>query len=318
MQSDYQIVSGQTAPIFEDQLTFSNGKAAEPEAVTFVMRSPTANEPLKLHGTSTVVSKGEGKVSFTPSALDTAKAGSYLACWEAQISGVTMTFPTEGYLWVQIQESIGTSGGATLVGLPEVKSYLNIQANDRTRDDRLNGYIAAVRPVIENITGPILPTVYREYYDGGNYFISLRRRPSTTFGTNPVFVLMACSEYRGPIEYPLSIIQNPSEGTIYSCMFHGRQGIVERRTSGGGVMAFPKMSSAVHVVYEAGQEAVPPNVQEAALEIIRVSYQSTQAVGSGRQTVADVEEFTNPYGGLFIPRRARELLQPNRRGPSIF
>lgn len=321
MSADFTIKQGDTAPGLADTLSFSNGEAVNLEGATlkFVMRNMTFATPVTLTGTASITEAAEGKVSYLFSASDTASIGNYAANWLVTFaSGKKMTFPTIGYLWIEVQENLTTTGTGTLVPLGEVKDYLSIEANDRTHDMKLIRYINAVRPIIENITGPILPQVYRETFDGGQYFVSLRRRPSTTFGTTPIFRLIACSEWRGPIEYDLSIIATPAQGTIYSCLFHKRQGIVERRTSGGGVMAFPKMASSVLCVYEAGQETVPYNVQEAALETIRINWATTQMVGSGRQTVADTEEVGNPAFGVFLPRRVREMLAPNRRGPSIY
>ena len=83
------------------------------------------------------------------------------------------------------------------------------------------------------------------------------------------------------------------------------------------MIAFPLAPQSVHVVYEAGQAVVPPNVYEATLELIRVNYQTTQQVGRGRRTVADDQEPTGPHLGFFMPNRVRELLGPTRRAPSI-
>ena len=321
--ADFTITEGDTRPVLTTELTYANKEVVplEGAAVRLVMRNQTATEPVALSGTTSIVNTETGQVSYTFASSDTLeKAGMYLASWDITFaSGAKMTFPTIGFIWIEVQPSLVTKAATPLlVPLPELKSYLNIPANDRTHDTKLERYIEAVRPLIENLVGPIIPAVHKEWHAGGNYFISLRRRPSTALGTNPVYNLMACSEYRGPIEYPLSIVQDPAHGTIYSCMFHGREGIVERRTSGGGVMAFPQMANAVHVVYEAGQETVPGNVAEAALETIRVNYQTTQMVGSGRATMADAEEIAGPSLGFFLPRRVRELLSPNRKAPSIF
>lgn len=321
MPADYTWVQGDVLPVASDTLTYSDNTAVNlaGATVSFIMRSLTAEKQQTLTGETKVVSAAKGEVSFTPSAIDTGVPGNYMANWLVTFSGgKPMTFPTTGYLWVQIQENLTTAGGAQLVGLPEIKDYLNIPANDRTHDTKLLSFIGAARPLIENMVGPVLPTTFNEWHDGGNYFISLRRRPSTALGTSPVFTLMACSEYRGPAEYSLSIVADPAHGSIYSCFFEKRQGIVERRTSGGGVISFPPMAGSVHVVYQAGQEVVPENVREAALEIVRTNYQTTQAVGGGRQTVADADEYGQPYGGLFVPKKARELLQPNRRAPAIY
>jgi hypothetical protein len=320
MPADYVIKAGDALPIFEDALTYSNGKAAEPEAVSFVMRALTATEQVALKGEAKVVTKAEGKVSFSPNTADTATPGDYMANWLATIGGKAMTFPTTGYLWVEVQESLAASSAAQLIGLPEVKDYLNIEAHDHVHDQKLIAHIEGIKPLIEQITGPIVMDVYDEWYEGGHATISLRHKPSYGFGTEPILNLMACSEYRGPIEYTLSIVPTPTQGSVYSTMEHGELGLIVRRTAGGGTYPFWRDPShpqqSVHVVYAAGQERVPPNVKLACLEAIRVNYRTTQGTGRGRDTIADELE-TGPPLGFFLPRRALELLSPAKRPPVI-
>jgi len=313
--ADFTIDQGQTLPIFEDTLSYSNGKLAEPESVKFVMRSPTGTEPLNLKGTAAVVTKAAGTVSFTPSASDTAVPGNYLANWEAKIAGSPMTFPTEGDLWVQVQPSL-TASEAMIVGLPEVKDHLFLPSTDHTHDATLERFIKGVRPLIENLTGPILPTTYDEWYEGGHSTIALRHVPSYGYGASPIFVLMAVSEYRGPIEYNLSLVPTPTQGSVYSTMGHGELGTIVRRTAGGGTYAFwsdpshPQQS--VHVVYHVGQEQVPENVNMAAIETIRWWFETTQAVGRGSLAAAD-NETMRPM--VALPYHAEAMLAPTRRPP---
>jgi hypothetical protein len=125
--------------------------------------------------------------------------------------------------------------------------------------------------------------------------------------------LNAISEYRGPIEYTLSIVEDPAHGSIYSAMMD-MDGIVTRRTSGGGVIAFPAMPRSVHVWYTAGQASVPSNVYEATLELIRINYQHTQQAGAAGFGREPTEE--KPMG-FFVPGRVYELLTPTRRAPSV-
>lgn len=205
----------------------------------------------------------------------------------------------------------------SLVTLAEVKGRLGIQPSNTTRDEEISLLIEAVTPLIEHKTGPIVPRRFEEWHEGGNTYIMLRRRPSTFPGTSPILRLVACSEYLGPIEWPLAIIASPDQGQLYSCMLDSKLAMVVRRTAGGGVQAFPNQPQAVHVVYEAGQETVPPNVKVALMEALREFWQSTQQVGRGRQTVAEAEE----SGGLSLPyliaRHALEMISPMKRAPSI-
>jgi hypothetical protein len=203
-----------------------------------------------------------------------------------------------------------------LVTLDIVKDYLNIRAADTVHDIKLGRFIDAITPLIENVTGPMIPRVFDEWHDGGQVSIRLRHRPATGFGTTPILDLVGVEEYRGPTKYTLAIVTDPSHGTIYSCMAD-TYGRVIRRSAGGGTIAFPAGQQTVHVVYRAGQVTVPANVQEGALELIRVNYQQTQATGRGRQGMADTLEGPGVPMGFFMPRRVLELLSPQRRAPSI-
>lgn len=319
MPADYTLVQGDLLPILTDTLTYANGTVAEPESVVFTMRALTASEPVILAGASAVVSKAKGEVSFAPGTGDTATTGNYLANWVAKIGGKQMSFPTQGYLWVTVQENLVTKGGAQIIGLPEVKDHLFIPANDRTHDETLLLMIEAVQPLIENLTGPILPQVYDEWYEGGHATISVRHKPSYGFGTTPVFNVMAVSEYRGPIEYNLSLVGTPTQGGVYSEMAHGQLGLIVRRTSGGGTSPFWRdpnhPAQSVHVTYQAGQERVPQNVTHAAKETIAWWYSTTQESGKGRNRPADFEQPGRP--SVALPYHAEAMLAPTRRAPVV-
>jgi len=319
--ADWTTNVGDTAVVFTDQLSYDDGTAVDLSGATvqFVVRSHSSTSPFTLTGSVVIDTPATGSIHYAPSAEDTLTTGPglFIACWNVMFAdGRTMTFPTVGDLWLAVEDNPVNPSAPTLVGLPDVKDYCNIRPDDRTHDAELTRFIHRVRPEIENITGPIIPTVFEEWHDGGQCFIALRRRPSTALGTSPVLTLIGCEEYRGPIKYPLAIVANPAQGSIYSCMLDPT-GRVVRRTVGGGMIAFPPAPQAVHVVYESGQATVPPNVYEATLELIRVNYQTTQQVGRGRRTVADEPEPSGPYLGFHMPGRVKELLAPTRRAPSI-
>ena len=315
---DFQIVAGDTLPVFNDTLTYSNGAIAEPETVSLVARSLNATEPVTLAGTSAVVSKTAGTVSYTPSASDPWTAGEYLGKWVAKVGGKQMTFPTVGWLSIRVELNIATAGPQLLVSLPEVKDHMFLKASDRTHDDMLVNMIEAAGPLIENLTGPVLLERHDEWYEGGRSSISLRHKPSYGYGTSPVLNVIACSEYRGPIEYNISLVGTPTQGSVYSAMVNQELGTIVRRTSGGGTYEWwhdpshPQQS--VHIIYQAGQETVPSNVKQAALETIRWWWETTEAVGKGSLTQADAE-FGKPLAAL--PYHAVAMLAPTRRHPSF-
>ncbi len=319
MAADYTIKQGDVLPVFEDTLTYSNGEAAAPETVSFVMRSLISPMPLTLTGTASIVSGA--KVAFAPTAADTVAPGNYMATWLARIAGKQMSFPTTGYLWVQVEENLQSTTAAQLIGLPEVKDYCNIQANDHTHDAKLIAQIESIGDEIENQVGPIRQRVCDEWYEGGHVSIKLRHAPSYGYGSSPYVTLMALSEYRGPIEYALAVVGTPTQGSVYSVMNHPEEGLVIRRTSGGATYQFwrdpnhPQQS--VHAVYAVGQREVPRGVRTGALEAIRWHYENTMMVGRGFQTVADQQEAAVSMASPVLPRHALSHLAPYRRPPAF-
>lgn len=317
---DYVIVSGDTAPGFADQLEYANSEKADLTGaeVQFVMRAPTSPEPVALTGTTAITAPTEGKVTFSPAAGDTKTVGNYQAAWHVTLaSGKEMTWPTEGWLWVQVQPNLTSKSAVQLVSVAEVKERLYGPSADHTHDDMLLEDIEAVAPLIENLTGPIIPRTYNEWYGGGHATISLRHKPSYGYGTNPICTLMAVSEYRGPIEYNLSLIPTPTAGTVYSTMANEELGIIVRRTSGGGTYSFwpddEHAQQSIHVVYYAGQEGVPAIVKRAATETIRWWHETTQMTGRGSLVQGDNEPAERPRTAL--PYHVIAMLEPMRRAP---
>ena len=134
---------------------------------------------------------------------------------------------------------------------------------------------------------------------------------------------MAASFYIGPVEYQAAIVGNPAAGSIYSVMMdpdapHGRR--LVRRGPGGGMIPFPNSLQSVHVIYQAGRSPVPPNVTLAVLETIKLNYQPSQQGNlrtfGGQEDTDEELEPALPVG-FFLPGRAREMLAPSRRHPSI-
>jgi hypothetical protein len=316
----YRCKQGDTALTFEDSLTYSDGSLADLTGaeVALIIRNLATSAPLSLSGSGLVLDAISGRVNYKPSSSDTSVSGDFTACWIVTFpNGTTMTFPSIGYIDVTIEPAV-TSLPQMLVDLETVKNYpgVNIAANDHRLDDRLIGFIEAARPLIEQITGPIIPTVYDEKYAGGNNTISLSHRPAVGYGTTPILNVMAVSEYVGPTEYPLANVADAALGSIYSFEVNERYGTITRRTSGGGTIAFPAGPNSVHVVYQAGQGVVPANVQDATLELVRMNYETTMAVGAGRRTQSDLDQ-PGPPLGFFMSRRVHELLSPTRRFPAI-
>lgn len=286
----------------------------EGAAISFTMRSPIAALTTPVDG-QVEITDVAGEFQFTPTASDTALPGGYMATFDLTLeNGTQVTYPTDGYLWLQIEPSAAALS-QQLVGLPHV--HMNLPSTARVSDMKLLGWISTATILIEALVGPVIFRQFEEWHDGGGTYITLRRRPSRAIGANPLVTLQACSEYNGPIEWPLAVVATPEKGGIYSCMLDAGRGRVIRRSAGGGVQPFPgPLPNSVHVIYSAGQAVVPDNIQEAALETVRVYYETTQAVGRGARTRSD-ELDTGPQIAMVLPPSARRLLSPMRRHPSL-
>lgn len=310
---DFAIKQGDTLPALLDTLTYTDGTAADltGATVTFVMRSLTAVGPAT-NAAATILAPTLGTISYTFTAQDTANAGMFMANWVVTFPGGSMgTWPTDGYIEINIEENLTTPGGQQLMSLTEAKGYLNIPSSDRTRDTKLLQFIAELTPVVEAITGPIIQRIISETYDGQGPFISLRNRP--------VASVNSVTEYRGPIPYPLTQIPTPDLGTIYSYMFEA-PGRVVRRTVGGGMTDFPRGLDSIFITYTAGRASVPANVTGAIKELLRIHFQDTQqgrprAGGGGN--FAEPDDPTTAIMGFFTSGRVREMLAPSRRHASV-
>jgi hypothetical protein len=314
MSADLTIKQGDTLPVLTDTLTYSDGSSPNLAGATvnLVVRQLTAATPVVNAAATVTNATSPATLQFAFTSGQTAVAGMYVGTWVVTFAGgQVQTFPTVGELTISIEENLTTSGGQTIVDLASVKEYLNIGATDRSRDAKLTRFIRASVPVIESLVGNVVQRSYEEWYDGGQHFIRLRNRP--------VVQLIACSEYRGPIEYPLVIIASPDKGEIFSCELDG--GRVVRRTAGGGVIAFPAMPQSVHVVYVTGRNPVPLNIVEGNLELLRVNYQRTQQAGrpgiGGGPSNSEDEVGPTVATGFFVPGRVKEMLAPHRRAPRV-
>ena len=316
---DFTIKAGDTAPTLTDTLTYSDGTIANltGASVSFVMRSEQLNAPTILSAAS-VTNASAGAVAYTFTATNTATAGLYAGNWIVTFSGgVIQTWPTVGYLSIDIEQNLTSAGSTLLVSLPDARDVLNIDAGDRVHDAKIIRFINACQVIVESNVGPVIPRVFEEWHDGGQYAIQVRRRPSTALGTTPVLNLMAASEYRGPIEYAMALIQDPSFGSVYSAMLD-TYGTITRRSAGGGIIAWPSMPRSIHIFYQAGQSSVPWNVYEGTLELLREHYQQTQQRARGRAAAyADEDTATQAVVGFLVSGKVREWLAPTRRFPSL-
>lgn len=311
MAADFIIRQGDTAPPLVWQLTDQTGAVIDltlATSVEFVMRSLITSSPTVITSSVTVTTAEEGLVTYTWAAADTSIAGLYSGEFRITYSnGTIQTAPGDGYVDIWVEENLEGSA-QFLVSLSDIKDHLNIPSTDRTHDQKLLRWVQAVRPVIENITGPIIVQSYDNFYDGGTMAIRVRYRPIVT--------LEAVSIYLGPVEYPMSIIPNPQLGSIWSVMADGNR--IVRRGPGGSQLPFPSGYQNIHVIYQAGFVSVPENVRQATLTVLQDNWNPSQQPGPGHPGLAVDMIPVTPPGNFLVSAAAREWLVPNRRAPSVY
>ncbi len=318
MPADFVLHSGDTGPLWVYTPSYRDNSTPNLANATATLTFRSLTTAASFAATNAIaVSAANGTLTWTPSATDTATSGNFVASFAVTLGdGKVETFPQDGYLWVSMLPTVSAEP-QLIVELEAVKDHLNI--SDHDRDAKLMDLIAEITPMIEEITGPILPKVYDEWYDGGSNLISLDHRPATGYEAQPVLQLISVTEFRGPVEYPLALVPTPGQGTIYSVMVNPELGTITRRGTGGSVVPFAMGSGGregVHVIYRSGLATTPPNIQLAAKEAVRQVYEWTRQVGRGSSAPADQQET-----GAAVMANTRGLIRmlvgANRRGPSM-
>ena len=226
MSVDLTITQGTTSPVLSVTVTDQNGNPIDLASATFVMRDIAYQTP-HVNAAMTVTNTPLGTATYAWSTVDTQLVGLFMGqvLW-TDTSSNTGAFPASGYLAIEVQENLATDSDQQLITLALAKDLLNIGLTDHSHDTKILRFIRAWTPVIEFHACPIIQTAHEEWHSGGQVSITLRRRPSTTYGTSPVLFLNACSEYNGPIEWPLAIIGSPDQGQLYSVQLDARYGQV--------------------------------------------------------------------------------------------
>jgi len=312
---DFVIRQGDTKPVLTQTLTDIDGNALNLTGATvkFVMRTLTAVSPA-INATATVTNAATGAVSFTFTATQTATAGQFMANFIVTYADSSVqTAPADGYLSINIEQNLTTTGGNQIISLAEAKDYLQIPATNKNEDAKLVRMIQGLGPVVEFLVGPVIQKTVEEWHDGGTDTVILRQRP--------IVNVMSVTEYVGSVQWPLAIIQDPSEGQVYSVQIETATGRLIRRTPGGGTQSFQGGRQTVQVIYVCGRQTIDTNITLGALELVRINFSQTQRrrpnIGIPGYEADEVEPGREILG-FFVPNRVRELLMPSKKPPAVF
>lgn len=105
---DFYWKQGDTAPAIAEQLFDGTGTAVNltGASVKFMMWAP-GDAAVKVNATATITDAALGKVSYTPTALNTDTIGDYLVEWQVTFSGGAIeTFPNSGHQKVRVVDDV--------------------------------------------------------------------------------------------------------------------------------------------------------------------------------------------------------------------
>jgi hypothetical protein len=286
----YVYFLGQDVPLATTVLNDA-GVPATAATVTLLVTNPDGTTQ-----TPAVTSQGSGSYAAVVPAV--AQVGVYLYRWTATGSG--FSWASEG------QFQTRASAIELMVDLPSVKAHLNMPLNDTSQDDELQGFLLAAEPIIEDITGTVVPKVYTEFFDGAGETISLAHQP--------VISIQSAHEYYGLSAFLLTEQPLGTQMNAFAFTVDYTTGQVTRRTFGGQAARFAIGSKNVQFVYTAGLASVPFNIRLGTLELIRHWWQQTQQGGRPKRGGGDSSD-GHVSMGFAVPDRVVELLQPHRRPP---
>ena len=185
---------------------------------------------------------------------------------------------------------------ADILTLAEARAALRKPAADTADDaDISTYYIPAVTPVVEDLTGPIIQAAGLTWtVDGGRTTILLPSNCSAVTQVTETGTVLVSN-----VDYTVNL----------------RSGLVVRGSVQQPYIFLPGQQNIV-ITYSVGAATIPPNVKLAARIILRQIFQADQQGYRPAFGQPDNDLVTTP-SGYAIPKRAFELLQPNRNLPGF-
>jgi len=259
-------------------ITDSTGANANASAVTCTISLPDGTTST---GSVTNPSTGLYNCDFTPT-----QVGRHAVRWVA--TGTNASAYTDEFT-VRDYAELG------IVGLAEMKEYLNIPATDTTVDEELRSFIDAGSDLAESYVGQVLGrrTFTNELYDGGTEFIRIRNpKALSIISVYENDALVSSSNY--VLDYTGQRLYRIGSGTLYATNSYGYW------TAG---------MNNVKITYVAGYVNPPMAAKQGVLVIVKHLWETQRGAMNvmGRVLGGDELYSTPTYS---LPRRAMELLDP--------
>lgn len=231
----------------------------------------------------------------------------------AQVGVYLLVWSTIGAVVdVQTDQFTVTAPGLSLISLGDLKDQLNISVADTTGTAKLRRFMQSATDVVQNITGPILPTPQTRVFRGGVSFVILPHRW--------VQSITSITEFWGGTTIYTLTPQPPGTGPLTAFGYTWDPSISKIvRVSAGFEANFKPGQNAVTVNYVAGMQSIPQDITDATGELIRHWWAHGQQPGRAAfqaQPGDDTGQIT--VMGYSVPNRVIEMLAPYRRHPGIF
>lgn len=213
-----------------------------------------------------------------------------------------------------------------IVTLSQVKAHLRYPTPTQPSPDdaALQMFLNAADEVIVYECGDILPKLFSEYYDGGDYEIYLRH--------TPLLSVENVEEGWGYLNWELDYVEvnSPPPYSMFAYSIDTyEEACISRRSAGNVQIPFRPGNSNIYVQYRAGEKNIPGNVVLAELELMahwwsnsqyrsvalagaNIAYDAVSGSAYSRDTESGVQNIN-----IGIPERILELVKSHRKRPII-
>ena len=215
---------------------------------------------------------------------------------------------------------------ANIVSLTDVKTHLRYPnpMQPSPDDPAIQKFINAADEVIKFECDDILPKLYSEYYDGGDFSVFLRHLP--------LLSIENVEEGWGWTNFELDYVEvnSPPPYSLFAYSIDDYpNGEISRRSAGNVQIPFRPGQSNIYVQYRAGEQEIPGNIILAELELVAHFWQNSQLramtvaganlaydVVTGAAYSRDTESGVQNVN-IGVPIRILELLKAHRHRPII-
>ena len=250
-------------------------------------------------GTTSTPAVTQGTISTA--SVPAAQVGAYLLVWSTT-GAVTDVLP---------DQFTTTAASLGLISFSELRDQLNISPTDTTGTAKLRRFIQSGTDVIQNITGPILPTPKQIIYPGGSTYVILPERwvKSLTlvqefWGGTTLYTLTPYTLGVAPLS-AFAYVWDPSLNKIM-------------RFAAGFETQYKPGIAAVIVNYVAGMQTIPQDITDATGELIRHWWANGQQPWRAAFQPGGDDTGFQPIMGYAIPNRVVEMALPYKKKPGIF